>query len=144
MIDDFIHEICEILNIPTPSVSYDTSHFSTETMQAQFHPASNTLYLKKAETVNPDQLFCIAHELRHSWQIKKDESLYFSSYKTVEKCPSVEAYNLQLAELDANAFATIVMTDFFHLKPTFERVSDLVKTKIFERIEELKITESSQ
>lgn len=49
-----------------------------------------------------------------------------------------------MAELDANAFAGLVMIEFFHLKPLFEGVPDSVKSKIFERMEYLKTTESSQ
>ena len=78
MIYDFINEICTILNIPVPSVSFDTSNFATDTMMAQVDIDGKTLYLKKYDKPNPDQLFSIAHELRHIWQIKDSKALYLS------------------------------------------------------------------
>lgn len=135
MINDFIVDICDILNISVPSVSFDTSNFQTDTMMAQVELSENVLYLKKHDKPNPDLFFCIAHELRHIWQLQNDEELYFSEYKTVDLCSSVEEYNLQIAEIDAHAFASIILIEFFHLKPLFEGLSDTVKSKIYERME---------
>lgn len=144
MIYDFINDICDILNISVPSVSFDTSNFPTDTMMAQVNPSGDTIYLKKYDKPNPDQFFSIAHELRHIWQIQNDEQLYFSTYKPIDLLSSVEEYNLQIAELDANAFAGLVMIDFFHLKPLFKGVPDSVKTKVYERMKHLETTEFSQ
>lgn len=137
MIQHYISELCDILNIPEPSVSFDTSHFDSDTMLAQCHPDGTVIYLKSSTYQNPDLLFSIAHELRHVWQIKTDKQLYFSAYKPVHLCNSTEQYNLQLAELDANAFAGIIMMDFFRLTPLFEGLSEPVKAKIYERMEYL-------
>lgn len=144
MIQKFISDICDILNIPVPSVSYDTSNFPTDTMMAQCSSDGSTIYLKKYNKPNPDQLFYIAHELRHIWQLSNNGKLYFSSYKTIDLCSSVEEYNLQIAELDANAFGGLIMIDFFHLKPLFQGVPNSVKSKIYERMEYLKTTEFFQ
>lgn len=141
MLYDYIDDVCDILDIPVPTVSFDTSHFQTKTMMAQCVPEDSIIYLKEYTKPNPDQLFSIAHELRHIWQFHTDEQLYFSKYKPVESCSSVEEYNLQIAELDANAFAYMVMVSFFHLKPLFEGVSEPIKEKIIERVEYLKTTE---
>lgn len=46
MIYDFINDICDILNIPTPFISFDTSNFSTDTMIAQCSPDGSTIYIK--------------------------------------------------------------------------------------------------
>lgn len=140
MIYDFINDICDILNISVPSVSFNTSNFTTDTMMAQCNSDGSVIYLKKYDKPNPDQLFSIAHELRHIWQMQNDEQMYFSTYKPIDLCSSVEEYNLQVAELDANAFAGMVMIEFFHLKSLFESVPDSVKSKIFERMEYLKTT----
>lgn len=144
MIYDFISNICDILNIPKPSVSFDTSNFPTDTMMAQVNPSGDTIYLKRYDNPNPDQLFAIAHELRHIWQIQNDEHLYLSTYKPIDLCASVEEYNLQIAELDAHAFGSFVMIVFFHTMPLFEGLSDSVKSKIYDRMEYLKTTEFSQ
>lgn len=69
MIQEFITNICKILNIPIPSISYDTSNFATDTMMAQCDPEGDIIYLKKYNSPNPDQFFSIAHELRHIWQL---------------------------------------------------------------------------
>ena len=134
MINDFITEICSILNINKPSVSYDTSHFATDTMMAQCDPSGNTIYLKKKDKPDPDYLFSIAHELRHVWQFISDKDLYFSDYKTVDILGN-EKYNNQLAEIDANAFAGLIMIDFFHLKPLWHGLSDDNIKLIEERME---------
>ena len=134
MINDFITEICSILNINKPSVSYDTSNFSTETMMAQCDPSGNTIYLKKKDKPDPDYLLAIAHELRHVWQLTSDKDLYFSDYKPVEIL-GTEKYNNQLAEVDANAFAGLVMIDFFHLKPLWHGLSENNIKLIEERME---------
>lgn len=135
MIYDFINDICNILNISVPSVSFDTSNFQTDTMMAQCKSDGSVIYIKKIDKPNPDYLFSIAHELRHIYQIQTDYEWFLSDYKPIDLCNSTEEYNLQFAEIDANAFAGLVMTDFFHLQPLFEGLSDAVKTKIFERME---------
>jgi len=137
MIQEFIAEICDILNIPEPSVSFDTSNFPTNTMMAQCSPFGDIIHLKKYDKPNPDQLFAIAHELRHIWQMQNDEQFYFSTYKPVDLCISVESYNLQIAEIDANAFTGIIMVEFFHLQPLYKGLSDSVKAKIHERMKEI-------
>lgn len=140
MIKDFINDVCEILNINTPVILYDTSNFSSDTMMAQCSHDGSTIYLKRLDKTNPDQFFAIAHELRHVWQINNDEQLYFADYKPVDLCESVENYNLQIAEVDANAFAGLVMIDFFGLKPLFEGIPGYVREKIFDRMDYLKTT----
>lgn len=134
MIYNFVQDVCEILEIPVPEISFDTSCFLTKTTLAQINISNNTIYMKKIDKPNPDQFFAIAHELRHMWQAQNNKELYFSSYKTSNLCHSIEEYNLQLAEIDANAFAGVIMTEFFRLKPTFDNLSESVKDKIYERM----------
>lgn len=117
MIKEFITDVCELLEIEVPTISYDTTRFATETTMAQCKPSANTIYINKTDKPNPDYIFSIAHELRHIYQYQTDEEFYLSDYKPSNKCLSVEEYNLQIAEIDANAFASIVMTDFFSMKP---------------------------
>lgn len=116
-IQEYILEICHFLEIDTPKISYDTTHFSNATMVAQCNSKGTTIYIKKpGNTPTPDLFFAIAHELRHIWQIRTDYPAYFSDYRTAGEV-STEEYNLQVAEVDANAFAIIVMADFFGLRP---------------------------
>lgn len=135
MFTTYIEKVCELLNIESPLISYDTSHFPTTTMMAQYNPDNNTIFIKHCNKPNPDQCFAIAHELRHIWQIKTDKSLYLKDYKTVDLCKNVEEYNLQLAEIDANAYAGFIMINMFGLQPLFEGMNEKVKKKIEARIQ---------
>ena len=134
MIEEFITDICKLLEIPVPSISYDTSHFPTETTMAQCELTTNTIYLNKLDKPNPDYLFAIAHELRHISQYQNNEQFYLSNYKTSDNCSSVEEYNLQIAEVDANAFASIIMVEYFHMQPQWNGLSDKVISAINDRI----------
>lgn len=141
MIKEFITDVCELLEIEIPKISYDTSHFPTKTTLAQCEPTANIIYLTKVDKPNPDYVFSIAHELRHIYQYQTDEKFYLSKYKPSNKCSSVEEYNLQIAEVDANAFAAIIMTDFFSMKPQWNGLSGKVVDTIEKRIKFLLSTE---
>lgn len=143
MIEEFTTDICELLEIRVPKISYDTSHFITKTTLAQCEPTENIIYLTKTNKPNPDYVFSIAHELRHIYQYQTDEQFYLSKYKPSNECSSVEEYNLQIAEVDANAFASIVMADFFSIKPQWHGLSDKVIDTIEKRIKFLLATEFS-
>ena len=71
--------------------------------------------------------------------MKTDEQFYLSDYKPIDLIADIEEYNLQIAEVDANAFAGLVMIDFFHLKPLYEGIPEKVKIKIFERMEQISL-----
>lgn len=135
MINEYISDVCEILDIPIPRISFDTSNFTSDTMMAQCNSDGTVIYIKKTQTPNPDYFFAIAHELRHIWQILNDSSFYLQSYKSRIECNNLDEYNLQIAELDANAFAGLVMIDFFKIKPLFANSSALVVSKISERMD---------
>lgn len=137
MENEFIKKICEILNIPIPKISYDTSVFDTETTLAMCRKDGKIINIRKYDEPNPDLLFSITHELRHIWQIKNDEEYYFKNYKNASECEDYEEYNLQIAELDANAFSAIVMIHFFHIRPTFDSLSDETTGKIYDRAREI-------
>ena len=134
MVEKFIADICKLLDITVPSISYDTSHFLTETTMAQSELTNNIIHLNKIDKPTPDYLFAIAHELRHIFQYQNDEQFYLSNYKTSNNCSSIEEYNLQIAEVDANAFASIVMVEYFHMQPQWNGLSDKVIRAINDRI----------
>lgn len=134
MIEEFITDVCELLKIEVPKISYDTSHFPTKTTLAQCEPTANILYLTKIDKLNPDYVFSIAHELRHIYQYQTDEEFYLSGYKPSNKCLSIEEYNLQIAEIDANAFASIIMVEYFSMKPQWNGLSDKAISAIDNRI----------
>lgn len=47
MIYEFISEICGILNISIPKISYDTSTFNSATMMAQCNTDGSTIFFEK-------------------------------------------------------------------------------------------------
>ena len=134
MLNEFIIEICNLLNISIPVVSFDTSHFESSTTMAQCDSSGTTIYLRRLKRLNPDYLFSVAHELRHIWQIRTNKDAYFSNYKTVKQCKNLDEYNLQPAEIDSNAFAGLIMIEFFHIKPLFSNMSKNVIAEISKRM----------
>ena len=133
MVLDFIKEVCDLLEIDIPEISYESSHFLTETMLAICEPALNIIYLRRPKEINPDFLFVIAHELRHIYQYQTDEYFYLSSYVPSNECSSIEEYNLQIAEVDANAFAAVVMIAMFSIQPKWNNLTDRVIAAINDR-----------
>lgn len=133
--NEYISDICDILDIDVPTISYDTSNFPTKTTMAQCDLEEKTIFLRKLSSPTPDQLFAIAHEIRHIWQAESNPAYFFSNYKPIHLCKNHEEYNLQEAELDANAFGSFVMIDFFGMRPLFEGIPVTVKEKIFKRAE---------
>lgn len=139
MIHDFINDICGFLEIDPPEISNDISRFQSGTTLAQCAPDGSAIYIKCGVNPNLDLYFAVTHELRHVWQIRSGDETFFNGYKTVDMCDTLEEYNLQLAEVDANAFAGVVMVDLFGVKPLFNGLSDAVRAKIYERMRDIAI-----
>lgn len=83
-----------------------------------------------------DAYFAICHELRHVYQIKYNDQI-FEKYVEKDTDISTENYNLQEAEIDANAFGSLYMQVNFGVKPLFLGYSDKVKGKIDKQIEKI-------
>lgn len=83
-----------------------------------------------------DAYFAICHELRHVYQIKYNDHI-FEKYVEKDTGISTENYNLQEAEIDANAFGSLYMQINFGVKPLFLGYSDKVKGKIDKQIEKI-------
>jgi hypothetical protein len=130
----FTEEICDILNIDPPALHFDGSVFLTSSQSAAL--TESGLYLPDRPTKSPDLFFAIAHELRHAWQLQTDKKKYFGNYKRPGSVDTV-TYNLQPAEIDANAFAAIAMIDFFGLSPQWENMPETVIQAINKRIKEI-------
>lgn len=137
MYKKFISNICNILKISVPTISYDTSNFTSDTMIAQVNLTGDILFIKSFPEPNPDSFFAIAHELRHVWQLNYKKEKFFSDYKPSNFCSSLKEYNLQPAELDANAFAGLVMIYFFNLGPLFEGMDQDTKDEISKHMDYL-------
>lgn len=136
MYEEYINMICGILQIEKPVIKVDKSVFENSTAMAYFDYKNNVLFFPSPLVPSFDTFFAIAHELRHSWQVKTKYDHYFSNYKTRNKLSNKE-YNLQPAEIDANAFAKLVVFATFEAEPLFKGLDEDVKSKIQSRYEEL-------
>ena len=123
-------ELCDILDISKPRIEYKPQDFfPTATMLAMLDTAKGVIYVRHSENITFDMLFSITHELRHCWQMKNKPEM-LNEYRESQNL-TVEQYNLQPAEIDANAFACAIMVDFFGLKPLFNGLSQNVKDRIY-------------
>lgn len=134
--NNHINQICKELKINRPKVSHDTSVFTSSTMLAMVSPDGKTIHIPD-RPADPDLLFSIAHELRHIWQMQNAPHM-FNSYLPREQCMTVTQYNLQEAELDANAYAGAYMMKTYHINPLFNGMTDIVTQAIFKKMEEIK------
>ena len=78
------------------------------TLMAKLEPETATIYIQKNLFVL-DYYFCIFHEYKHLDQYKNGE---LENYKTRNECENLEEYNLQYAELAANAFAWAMVNKY--------------------------------
>jgi Zn-dependent peptidase ImmA (M78 family) len=143
MIYEFSAYISSILEIEEPKIILEEDDaFPTPTMMGYYSSIENAVHLKKSLQI-PNQCFAIAHELRHAWQIKTNVEKYLENYEIRANC-NVEPYNLQLAELDANAFATCAMAKAFGVRPLFTGMNKEIVAEIFKYAEKPEIAELFQ
>ena len=130
-IREFIRIICDDLKISVPNVRFTKSFKGSDTLLAEYDSHSNILMLRSKYENILDMFFCIAHELRHKYQLDKD--IYdFSSYVT-SSTVDIKTYNMQEIELDANAYAYVVMVSAFNVEPLFNGMDEEVKRHILRR-----------
>ncbi|MCR5477754.1 MAG: hypothetical protein K6E92_09075 [Lachnospiraceae bacterium] len=133
MMKTYVKKICKMLDVQPPKVRY-VQELDTPTKMAAYSPEKKTLYVKDSSE-NYDLLFAIAHELRHLWQSYNRKEM-FDEYQSSSGL-SIEEYNLQEAEVDANAFGMIVMSELFHVTPLFDGQTEEVKQAIQNRAKEI-------
>lgn len=131
----FAGEICAALDIEAPEVQFRTPAPEAPTLLAWLDSTGNTVYLHEGIDNVYDLCFSLAHELRHVWQRKN--TVFFNGYKPSNQCESLTEYNLQAAEVDANAFAGLVMVSAFGVKPLFNGLPAEVKAAIYAKMDEL-------
>ena len=129
----FAQEICDILDISTPAIKFvSADRMQTSTQIAALTP--DAILIRDDMTVSPELFFAISHELRHSYQIANGADL--KGYQASDKI-SVEQYNLQSLEVDANAFSALVMSVFFGIVPRFQNLPESVRNAISSRMEQI-------
>lgn len=129
----FSREICDILDVPVPFIKFvSADRMHTGTQIAALTP--DAVLIRNDIEVSAELFFALAHELRHAYQIASGESL--EEYRTSDRI-SIEQYNLQPLEVDANAFGALIMSDFFGIVPQFRNMPDTVRKAIKDRMKQL-------
>lgn len=127
MIDtQFARQVCRLLKIQLPTFRRNAS-FDSHTQLAAIDVRDNVLYLGNCADPR-DMFYAIAHELRHRWQYLNHWDI--ASHADITEL-SVEDYNLQPEEIDAHAFAVVVMRSI-GCEPLLNGLSDEAKAKIRE------------
>lgn len=124
--------ICEDLDIICPQIE-QIERLNTGTQLGAYVPETNTIFIRR-NAGKLDKAFTLAHELRHIWQIKQGWTIIG---KPDSAQIPVEDYNLQTAEIDANAYAMLVMQELFSVTPLFSGLSKEVVDKIRMRADEI-------
>ena len=106
----YVNQLANELEINKPKIVY----ISKDDQHARANMTNNVLTLFNEFDFIYDLYFCIAHEMRHAYQFKCKEFYKeaFKSYKPRNEV-SPHDYNMQLLELDANAYAYMVVRDDF-------------------------------
>lgn len=134
-IKKYISDVCKNLGIKCPIIIYTSNH-QTATTMVQYNLEQNEIMIPPIDDLSPDYLFAIAHELRHAWQKQDDPEWFFANYKPSTELDN-ESYNLQFAEIDANAYAAIIMENIFHLSPQWNNLTDRVVFEIERRMDQI-------
>lgn len=117
----FIEIICNDLEIEKPLVE-EVLFLHTPTQLAEYIPSDNILKYRPGK-IPLDTMFSIAHELRHIWQMENCPEIfrnYVNSTDADIEQYNLEQYNLQSAEIDANAYAMVIMKSGFGVTPQFK------------------------
>ena len=114
--------------------------FDPPTMKACVSSNGKTLLVndRMLELTPMDTVWVVSHECRHIWQYKNAPEI-IENYVPRDAATDLTEYNLQQAEIDANAWACLVLGDLFHQRPLLENaVGEEVWAKIQERMKEIK------
>ncbi len=102
---------------------------SVQDTSAAYDQETGTIYIRR--TAAPlDKAFALAHELRHIWRIDRGWPVIG---KPSSGQVSVSDYNLQQPEIDANAYAMLVMQEIFGVTPLFSGLPKLSIKSVRER-----------
>lgn len=119
VINDFVINTSKLLSIFPPKIVLDESHSANYAHRSE--DCTEIALYENCELV--DALFAIAHELRHVWQMRIGGS-YFAEES--------------IADIDANAFAVLVMLKTVGEPQQIDGFSESEKEKIQERMNEIK------
>lgn len=119
----------EILKIKPISVKEDS-----ENLLGFFTPSERTIHIKN-DLSDKDYIFVLSHEMRHVYQ--EEKGLIKQDYKKRNET-TLSDYNTQENEIDANAFAMVILFNVLGIVPSFENLDQKAITKIKARAKEIK------
>lgn len=131
----FTRTVCELLEIEAPRIR-EAARLETETTLAASASDGSEILFRSDLTLSPDLYFAVAHELRHIWQLRTAPERWMQDYRRSAETDLV-SYNMQPAELDANAYAALVMINLYGIKPLFNGLPNQVITAIYCRAAEI-------
>lgn len=137
---DTAEKCAENLNIKCPKISFGLDGRTSGNIAATILDSNKKV--KEIMIINDynnilDALLAVCHEMRHIYQSVYDEHI-LDEYIELGSGISFEAYNLQAAEVDANAYASLFIQANFGIKPLFQNFSEPVRKKIEKRIDFLR------
>ena len=128
---------CKMLSVEKPKIKYlNSTNFLSPTTQSAISEDFSSLGINTDINFSMlDLWFVISHEIRHLWQ--KNNKMYLSDYISANKLET-KKYNEQEAEIDAHAWAIVVITNLFGMRPTLEvNLGTEIWQKILDRAEKI-------
>lgn len=132
LISNFIADVCFVLGIDVPKVTHNFLDICTDTRKEQF--TGDVFFVPATDEPDSEFLFYVAHNLRVRWQFLTNPD-YFD-FKSAEEI-GIDNYDNQPAEVDAAAFASLYMINYFQLMSKYSSVSSHTRVLIFKRMEEI-------
>lgn len=132
LISNFIADVCFVLGIDVPKVTHNFLDICTDTRKEQF--TGDVFFVPATDEPDSEFLFYVAHNLRVRWQFLTNPD-YFD-LKSAEEI-GIDNYDNQPAEVDAAAFASLYMINYFQLMSKYSSVSSHTRVLIFKRMEEI-------
>lgn len=142
LIKEIVKFNCRALKIEKPKIEVvNSDKMPTKTTLSTASSGGGVLLINEiVKTVSPEwRLWLIlSHECRHLWQSTKEEfKQSFSNYLTSAET-DLFSYNNQPAEIDANAWAMVVVKNVFNINVSFEKdLGKELQQKIFDRAVEI-------
>lgn len=132
LISSFIKDVCFVLGIDVPKVTNDFLEICIDTRKEQF--TGEKFFIPATDEPDSEFLFYVAHNLRVRWQFLTNAEHY--DFKSAEEI-GLDNFDDQPAEVDAVAFASLYMINYFQLMSKYSSVSSHTRELIFKRMEEI-------
>ena len=110
-----ISNISTVLKIKNPNIVF--MDYSEMNSGGLFNPKSGRIFIANNQGFI-NSVLSIAHEMRHFWQMLYHQKIFFDDYKALTDPSDFDSYvqyNLQKAEVDANAFSIRYLNEYSNI-----------------------------